>query len=52
MNIPKIDLSALPGLDVANGIYGSISQVAGTYDDKVVAVMVYVYETVPPENLV
>lgn len=52
MNIPKIDLSAVPGLDVANGIYGSVSQVAGTYDDKIVAIMVYVYETVPPQNLV
>lgn len=52
MNVPKIDLSAIPGLDVASGIYGSVSQAAGTYDDRVVAIMVYIYDTVPPANLI
>lgn len=48
MNLPKIDLSAVPGLDTATGIFGSISQTTVGYDDSVVAVMVYVYDTVPP----
>lgn len=46
MNLPKIDLSAIPGLDMATGIYGAATQFAATYDDTTVAVMVYVYDHV------
>ena len=49
MNAPKIDLSAIPGLDTAQGLFGSLSQTAASYDDGVVAVMVYVYDVMPPE---
>lgn len=52
MNIPKIDLTALPGMDLVSGVYGSLSQAAGTYEDRTVAIMVYVYDTVPPANLI
>lgn len=52
MNFPKIDLASLPAMDELSGIYGSVSSLGGTYDDKIVSIMVYVYETVPPQNLI
>lgn len=52
MNVPKIDLTSLPGLDIATGMFGSTAQSGTTYDDRIVAIMVYVYESVPPENLI
>lgn len=49
MNLPKIDLASLPGLETAVGMFGSLSPMAGPgSDDRVVIVMVYLYETVPP----
>lgn len=48
MNLPKIDLSAIPGLETATGIFGSATQAAANFDDSVVAVMVIVYENAPP----
>lgn len=45
MPLPKIDLDSLPGLDVAQGLFGSLSELAtATVDDRVVVVMVYIYE--------
>ena len=52
MKFPTIDLSAIPGMDTATGIFGSVTQAAATFDDSVVAIMVVVYETtVPPAGL-
>ncbi|MEM7689410.1 MAG: hypothetical protein AAF291_10350 [Pseudomonadota bacterium] len=48
MNTPKIDLSSVPGLETAQGLFGSLSQSNAGYDDGVVAVMVYVYDIMPP----
>ena len=48
MNALKIDLASLPGLDTATGIFGSTAQAAATYNDGTVAVMVYIYDVVPP----
>ena len=50
MTTPKIDVSSLPGLETAQGRYGSISQTAASYGDGVVDVMVYVYNVLPPER--
>ncbi len=48
MNLPKIDLDSLPGLDIAQGIFGSLSDFAtATVDDRIVVIMVYVYENIP-----
>jgi len=47
MDLPKIDLAAIPGLETATGVFGSVAQSAVSYDDTVVAVMVYIYESVP-----
>ena len=51
MNLPKIDVPALPGLETAQGLFGSIAQMSVSYDDRVVDVMVYVYDVLPPEAL-
>lgn len=52
MNTPKIDLASLPGLETATGIFGSAAEVGATYDDRVVAIMVYVYDVIPPSTVV
>jgi len=52
MKLDKIDLASLPGLDTATGLFGSAQQAAANFDDRVVAMMVYVYETMPPDTLV
>ena len=52
MNLPKIDLASLPGLETAQGLFGSAAQLGATYDDSIVAIMVYIYDTAPPEMLV
>lgn len=46
MNLPKIDLSALPDLDTLTGIFGSLAKPAQalTTDDSVILAMTFVYE--------
>jgi hypothetical protein len=48
MNLPKIDLSALPDLDTLTGVFGS--QVnpmqALQSDDTIIVMMVYVYDII------
>lgn len=46
--MPKIDLTSLPGLETAQGLYGSLSQHAAAFDDTIVDIMVFLYETAPP----
>ena len=46
--MPKIDLNSLPGLETAQGLFGSLSQQAANYDDTIVEIMVFLYETTPP----
>jgi len=48
MNLPSIDLSSLPGLDTVTGLFGSLVSSAPTIDDRIVVIMVYVYEVNPP----
>jgi len=52
VKIPNIDLASLPGLETATGLFGSAIDPAGAYNDKVVAIMVYIYDTVPPSAVV
>lgn len=48
MNLPKIDLESLPGLDAAQGLFGSLSDLASaSVDDRIVVLMVYIYELIP-----
>ena len=46
MNLPQIDLASLPGIDAAVGIYGSATGPTLAYGDTIVAIMVYIYETI------
>lgn len=48
MNLPKIDLSALPDLDTLTGVFGSIANPirAMESDDTVVIIMVFVYDVI------
>ena len=46
MNLPKIDVSALPDLHTLSGVFGSLahgSQVASS-DDTIIVIMVFVYD--------
>lgn len=46
--MPKIDLASLPGLETAKGLFGSVAEQTPTYDDTIVAIMVFIYDTTPP----
>lgn len=52
MNLPKIDLSALPDLHSLTGIFGSIADVVRgqSTDDSLIALMTFVYDTWPPNT--
>ena len=53
MEFPSLDLAALPNLDSAVGMFGSLSDLATAHtDDRIVILMVYVYEMFPPESLI
>ena len=49
MDLPKIDLSNLPGLDTVTGLFGSLVRDDGgpTVDDRIVVIMTYIYELDP-----
>ena len=47
MKLPKIDLSALPDLDVMTGLFGSLVRDPGG-DDTIVIIMTYIYDMNPP----
>ncbi|MFA6218514.1 MAG: hypothetical protein WC692_01920 [Erythrobacter sp.] len=44
MSLPAIDLASLPGLEAGTGLYGSQSAVACGMDDRLIIIMVYVYD--------
>jgi hypothetical protein len=48
MNLPKIDLSALPDLDTLTGVFGSqINPMQALQsDDTIIVMMVYVYDII------
>ncbi|WP_171033053.1 hypothetical protein [Qipengyuania marisflavi] len=48
MNLPKIDLASLPGIDAVTGLFGSMTATTPTVDDRIVVLMVYIYEVLPP----
>ncbi len=52
LSLPSIDLSSLPDLDRLTGTFGSLSDLASaSTDDRVVVIMVYIYDLIPPEGL-
>jgi hypothetical protein len=46
VELPSIDLAALPDLSHLTGLFGSIGHVVGS-DDSIVILATFVYETVP-----
>ncbi len=52
MNIPRINLDQIPGLDGAQALFGAVLQADGPIDDRIVEIMVFLYEAMPPEALV
>jgi hypothetical protein len=46
MNLPKIDLSALPDLDQLTGVFGSLVDTARVQssDDTIIILMTFLYE--------
>lgn len=50
MNLPSIDLSSLPDLNVLTGVFGSLAKPAQALvtDDSVIQMMVFVYECTHP----
>ena len=50
MTLPEIDIDEIPGLEAKTGTYGSITP-GGVSDDRVIAVMVYVYNTASAEGV-
>ena len=50
MNLPKIDISALPDLDVLTGVFGSLHHkvLSGGSDDFIVILMTFLYEILEP----
>ncbi len=50
MNLPKIDVSALPDLDSLVGVFGSIASplAPAQADDSIIIAMVFVYEILMP----
>ncbi len=50
MNLPKIDISALPDLETLTGVFGSLTHPAQSLqsDDSIVILMVFVYDILVP----
>lgn len=50
MNLPSIDISALPDLSTITGVFGSVGRVidGASSDDTIIIMMVFVYETIKP----
>ncbi len=49
MDFPKINLDQIPALEGAQALFGSVLQTSGALDDRIVDIMVYLYEVLPPE---
>jgi hypothetical protein len=45
MQLPKIDLSALPDLDTLTGLFGSVGFELPGHDDTVVILATFVYDS-------
>jgi len=49
MQLPVIDLSKLPDLAHATGLFGSLKHMPGS-DDSIVILATFLYESVPPHG--
>ena len=48
MNLPKLDLSLLPDLDMLTGLFGSMMSRSPAHDDSIVILATFIYETTAP----
>lgn len=48
MHIPTISLDQIPRLEGAAALFGAVMQAGGGNDDRIVEIMVYRYEVMPP----
>ncbi|MBN8485756.1 MAG: hypothetical protein J0L50_13390 [Sphingomonadales bacterium] len=50
MNLPKLDISALPDLDQLTGVFGSLANPIRAMgdDDTIVVIMVFIYDALHP----
>lgn len=52
MNFPQINLDQIPMLEGAQALFGSVLQAGGgPIDDRIVEIMAYLYDAMPPEAL-
>jgi hypothetical protein len=52
MNFPQINLDQIPVLEGAQALFGSVLRAEGPIDDRIVEIMVYLYEVMPPEAVI
>ncbi len=50
MDLPKIDVSALPDLDTLTGVFGSLAHPAQALqsDDTIIMIMTFIYDILAP----
>ena len=49
MNLPKLDLSALPDLSTLTGVFGSLADGRmPRHDDSIVILATFIYDVQPP----
>lgn len=53
MNLPKIDLDALPDLDTLTGLFGTLTDAARVQysDDTIIILMTFMYELNPTQGM-
>ncbi len=53
MNLPKIDIAALPDLDTLTGLFGTLADAARVQssDDTIVILMTFLYELNPTQGM-
>lgn len=47
MQIPTIELDQIPLLEDAAVLFGAVIQAGGTNDDRIVEIMIFLYEIIP-----
>ena len=53
MNLPHIDLDLIPPLEGAQALFGAaLTAAEASLDDRIVEIMVLLYEAMPPQRLV
>ncbi len=52
MNFPQINLDQIPVLEGAQALFGSVLRAEGPIVDRIVEIMVYLYEVMPPEAVI